>query len=579
MATGETRRQLAMRKLEAFIWLLGFLVLFAGYLYGGQRVGANSDDASIILEGQAMLHGNLLLHGWYLPSDNFLTTDMPLDALGSVFFTAQQLLKITPALLYAATVLGATYLASRRVSDPASRWLSAAACLALTAFPVGLLFTIVMQSPMHIGTIVASLLAWLAYDHFVKRPASYGPLGLFVLVTTLAIIGDPMAELLIVMPVGIVSSAMLWRTRGRESTALATLGAALLALLLGIGLRQALVTSGTFINPANLRLASLYHIWVHTQYLLVGIYLLFHINLQPSVGLKLFNIYTVPSIGFDQQVAFLVLNAGFLVVCTVGFIKLFRHSLIPTDMQHSLTNVLSWAIVSSIAAFLFTTFAVDIIGIRYLFPALVYAGILCYSALARIIARAHLARVILAFLAVSGLTFGVLLAEAPGATVPQKPLITFLKSHHLTYGLGTYWAANITTLESDGQVRILPVLLQDGHVLDFRWHAEASWFNNQQLGAVRFVVVDGSVPMAPFQEALIKTFGPPDHTYHLGKYPNYSYVIFAWDHSIVSSAVELSPPVDSAAGETGVAIMRTSEPYRPIGWSCRPSLHPALAPL
>jgi hypothetical protein len=47
------------------------------------------------------------------------------------------------------------------------------------------------------GTIVASLLAWVAYDAFVKRPESWGPLGLFVLVTTLAVIGDPLADLVI----------------------------------------------------------------------------------------------------------------------------------------------------------------------------------------------------------------------------------------------------------------------------------------------------------------------------------------------------------------------------------------------
>ena len=87
-----------------------------GRQVASQLVRNNSDNASIILEGRAMLHGNLILRGWYLPSDSFMTSEMPLDALGSLFFTGVQLLKITPALLYATTVVAAAYLASRCVS-------------------------------------------------------------------------------------------------------------------------------------------------------------------------------------------------------------------------------------------------------------------------------------------------------------------------------------------------------------------------------------------------------------------------------------------------------------------------------
>src|SRR5262249_52799370 len=156
------------------------------YLFATQFNANNSDNASMILEAQAMLHGNVILHGWYLPPDSFITSEMPLDALAGLVFTPAQLLKITPALLYAATVLGATYLASRCVPNPANRWLAAGACLALTAFPIGQLYCMVMLGPIHMSTIVLSLLAWLAYDRFVKHPAMYGMWGLFVLATTLA---------------------------------------------------------------------------------------------------------------------------------------------------------------------------------------------------------------------------------------------------------------------------------------------------------------------------------------------------------------------------------------------------------
>jgi len=38
-----------------------------------RQVPLNSDQASSVLEGWAMAHGNLLLGGWTLPSDSFFT--------------------------------------------------------------------------------------------------------------------------------------------------------------------------------------------------------------------------------------------------------------------------------------------------------------------------------------------------------------------------------------------------------------------------------------------------------------------------------------------------------------------------
>src|SRR5215471_21384666 len=126
MLTVPTLHQPVWRKLPSLLgWLVGFAALFAGYLFASQFVPNNSDNASMILEGQAMLHGNLFLHGWYVPPDSFITTEMALDALGSLFFSGEHLLKITPAFLYATTVLLAIYIAIRRVPDPDRRWVAA----------------------------------------------------------------------------------------------------------------------------------------------------------------------------------------------------------------------------------------------------------------------------------------------------------------------------------------------------------------------------------------------------------------------------------------------------------------------
>jgi hypothetical protein len=436
-----------------------------------------------------------------------------------------QLLKITPALLYAATVVGASYLASRHIADPRGRWLAVAACVALIAFPIGVLFGMVTQAPMHVGTLVASLIAWLAYDYYVRHPASWGVLGLFVLVSTLAIVGDPMAELLIIAPVGVVSLWALWRARGRDPVAGATLVGVVVAFILGTALENELILSGTFINGSTpIGLASPPLIWKHIQWLFIGTCLLFHIDVQQKLGF--------------EQVLFLVLNAGFLVLGCLGFIVLFRHTLFPREAKPNLTTLLSWAIVCSILAFLLTNLATGMGQLRYLLPASVYASILCYAAFARVLSRARLTIVIPAFLLVSVLTGGVLFAQAPHSAAPQQQLIAFLKSHHLSYGFGTYWLANITTLGSDGQVQVLPVLEQDGRIRPYRWHSDAAWFQGSRLDAAKFIVFDSSVPQVPFQHAVVNEFGSPQQIYHLADAQDY--VILVWNHPIAGSSVALT---------------------------------------
>jgi hypothetical protein len=503
--------------------VLGVVTLFMLYLYATRGVSNNADDASLILQSQAMLHGNFLLRGWYLPPDSYITTDMALNAVGSIFFDGAQLLKISPAFLYTATVAVAAVLASRIVAA-ASRWLAVIACLALIAFPVGRLFGFSMQSPMHIGTALATLIAWLAYDHFVKRPTSRGLWGVFILVTTLSIIGDPLAEVLIVAPAGIVSGWMLWRSRGHDTTARATLGGATLALLLGLGLRQALIASGTYIESASMGPVFPSAVWPHIQWLLEGIFTLFHVDVRQQLGLQ-------------QSPFFNVLDGGFLLVGVVGFVRLFHHALVPRDMRDSLPNVLSWGIVGSILAFLCTNAAFDVGQLRYLTPAFIYAGVLCYPAFAQIFAGRYLPHVVVAFLAASGLTFGIMLAQTPRAGTPAQPLVAFLLSHHLTSGLGSYWTANLTNLWANGRLHVVPVAASQDGIHARQWQANATWFDPSRLGAARFVVIDWHESEGAYLQAVVSSFGAPDHIYHL---PGPSRcVIFVWEHGIVNGTLGL----------------------------------------
>src|ERR1700751_1821304 len=69
------------RWVEAGAVVLAAAGLFAIYLRLSPTVPENSDQANILLVASDMLHGNVLLHGWYLTDVSFYTTELPQYAL------------------------------------------------------------------------------------------------------------------------------------------------------------------------------------------------------------------------------------------------------------------------------------------------------------------------------------------------------------------------------------------------------------------------------------------------------------------------------------------------------------------
>ena len=65
------------RWLAALAWLLVAAVLFVCYLHISRSEPANSDGAANALQAWDMLHGNLLLHNWWLSDVSFYTTELP----------------------------------------------------------------------------------------------------------------------------------------------------------------------------------------------------------------------------------------------------------------------------------------------------------------------------------------------------------------------------------------------------------------------------------------------------------------------------------------------------------------------
>ena len=100
----------------------------------------------------------------------------------------------------------------------------------------------------------------------------------------------------------------------------------------------------------------------------------------------------------------------------------------------------------------------------------------------RIAGAARLATVLSVVLA------GYVLGLVSATTVPTVPaydarLTSWLAAHHLSYGVGSYWNANIVTLTSGQRIHVVSWKDKGGALRVHRWEAERSWYSPQRHDA------------------------------------------------------------------------------------------------
>ena len=149
---------------------LAAAALFAVYLRLSRTLPENSDMANILLAASDMLHGNLLLHGWYLTDVSFYTTEVPQYALLEIFFGVHaNTAHIAAAMTYTLVVVLAVLLARGGFTSRAAvtRMLITAGILLAPQLGTGVRPLILTIG--HIGTAVPILLIWLLLDRAPQR--------------------------------------------------------------------------------------------------------------------------------------------------------------------------------------------------------------------------------------------------------------------------------------------------------------------------------------------------------------------------------------------------------------------------
>jgi len=483
----------------------------------------DSDTSTVVLEGFAMRHGNVLLHNWSLSLDSFWTVDVPFYALGTFIIGLRPLLvNVVPAFIGLGTVVAGIFAARDDLRGRAVV-VGGATVTALLILPSHALSFFFLQGPWHIATGLWCLLGFIGL-----RNGRFGwGWCLAVLFLAAGLLGDVQALAFGVLPMfaaGLVAIARRRSWRG----GVALISAAAASVVVSEAVREVSLKIGTFTFNESHHTATASRMSDSIGHLLNWSAALFGVISGPFGG---------PEIPLPLRLAHLI---GLLVVLAcVGFAAfemvrsiVLGQTRIGDDEAHwRLDDLLLLGIVGDLGVFEVLTLSNNVLYARYLTVAVIFAIVLTGRVLGRASRRLR-AGTNVRLVGVLGLVLVAAFSAEVGlelaAPIPAQPAIAldgFLSAHHLREGIGDYWAASAITVQSDGEIAIRPVVANLKHkiVPDGR-QAPSTWYSGQHF---QFLVYQ-SEPYGRVDAATVAgTFGAPKTTWIIGQYR-----VVVWSHPI-----------------------------------------------
>jgi len=536
---------LRRRLLAAAAAAAGVVLLFVAYVQLSRTYAVNSDSANIMLMSWDMLHGNALLHGWYLSDVSFYPTELPQYAmLEGLLGLHADTAHIAAAMTYTLAVLFAVLLARGPRDRAAGRaaWPRMALTGGLMVAPqLGVGVFVLLMSVGHIGTAVPLMLTWLVIDWAATKPRWFIPVVVGLLLTWV-LVADPLVLVVGIVPLvavcGLRVLRAVWSARPPDRGAalqaswyeVSLAAAAILAYGLADLVNRLLSASGGFIlHPLGYQLAPLHtwakHAWVTGE----GLLALFGAKPQgPAV-----------------ELTFALLHLVGVALVAWALCRVARRFVSWPDL---VSQVLLLAIVLNVLVYIPSTLA-DATDLN----AREFAVVLPFGAVlaGRVVAEPLTTRLrggevdVLGWLRgrrwraglASALAVGYLASLGYAAAQPSVPpanaqLATFLAEHHLTNGISGYWQSSIVTVGSDGAATVRAV---QPSLRPYLWEAKGSWYDQRAT----FLVTENQAGyfnhFEPSASALA-ALGPPDRTYHVGPY-----TVLVWNKNVLSSPAPVTP--------------------------------------
>ena len=537
---------------ETTAWAAGTAVaaaaLFTCYLRQSRTVAVGSDGASQALQAWDLLHGNVLLRGWWVTDVSFYTTELPqYAAIELARGLSADVMHVAGAMTYTVLVLAAAFLARGRATGRTGLTRALLAAGIMLAPQLGAGTQILVLSPDHTGTAVPVLLIWLLID---RAPHRWYVPALVWLGLAWTAVADAMTLFVAVIPLaGVCAFRVAQGALGNRRLGNRRLGDRPRQL----GYELALLAAAVLSIPAELAATALIRAaggWqVHGLATSLGGAgrLAGNARLAGQGLLTLFggNVFGAAS-GSVLALAFAVVHLAGVALALVGVSTAFRRlarptrptrppqPTRPTGSADLIESVLLAGIAVDLAGYLAGVQAVNISSTREIAPVLPFAAVLAGRIVGtRLAGRGGRPRRALRYslggvLALYAAMLGYGAAQPPAA--PQyADLAAWLPAHHLVSGLSGYHQANIVTLQSGGAVTLRAVApAPGGRIGAYTWNASQRWFDPAGHSANFLVLTAPRLPDAAGGSGItvaeaIATFGRPARRdrYH-------AYTILIW---------------------------------------------------
>lgn len=543
-----SRQLLSHRTLAVAAIGAGCVVTFAAlvalfYFEGLHAFPGNSDKAMLFFQGQAIAHGNVLLKGWVVALDSYWTSDTLLSALGIAIVGVRPVLSNLEPAVVAALVTCAGMLvaadaaakqgrARRAQSGPrGSRLVGAATVFILVALATTTFQLFLLSGGWHVSTALFALTAFV-----LVREGRFGlRWGLTVACLAVACLSD--LDIIAYAVVPIVCSGIVAALRRRTwKAAIAPITAALTSTAAYEVCRSIVLALGGYRTVKASAVPSLHQVFEN-------------VKLALHYGGEMLGIVPAPRVASGltpdtvaRALAWSHLLVGALILAALGSVlwQTIRGLRRGGPMGLDIDEMLLFAVIGGAATFIVQSGHGQISDARYLVAAAFFAAVLtgraaarCWPRLAAL--RAH------RLAGVAALTLGLVFAGLVGDELasPVTPptaqvLADWLEVHHLDAGIGDFWAASITTLDSGGRVVLLPVMAgPDGLISRIGAPIDSAWYHHQQF---QFLVTKNPAWNNVTILTATRSFGRPAHVYRVGIYH-----VLVWDHPIAIPATAIRP--------------------------------------
>jgi hypothetical protein len=456
---------------------------------------------------------------------NFYTVELPLNAVIEMISGLRpDVVHIGAALVYAVVVLLTGLLArgNARGWEGVVRALLGAGIMLAPSLVYGT--RVLMQGPDHMGTMIPILLMLLVLD---RAPERWWVILVVGALLTLAQVSDPLATYAAAVALGLACAVRacseIARRQRPQKVRLydaSLVAAALVSVVLAHLILAKIHSAGGFYFPPpknGVGFAPLSELPVHSRLTGYSVLILFGAD------------FVGQPFGVNTFLALL-----HLVGVALGFWALWIGLRGFFSRMDRVTQALVAGTIIILVAGAFGTYmTAPVVGAHEIIPVLPFCAALAGRLLGGRLVKARLEPVLALGLAcyLGGLAYNdVQPIQAPAHT----DLATWLTDHHLKYGLAGYWESNITTLDSDGQVRVAS--LAAGGTAPDAYESDASWYNPAVSTANFIVSVSSPASDAKLINASVigAQFGPPAHTYHFKEY-----TIRVYGYNLLT---RLSPP-------------------------------------